>query len=202
VTRAEKVAFISEHEIAMEWLRVCYKDPDAYNCGRCEKCIRTMIGLRAADALERCRTLPDDLDLAAVATLDLSGKVPRAFAQQNLRALGHLGTEAELTRALAGALATSSETGEGRTGNPEGEYLRRQLSLARRRLERTRARLEASGTTIERLRARNEKLAQRNARLATRYSGWQVRLMEVLSKVSHPVSRMARILSRISGSSD
>ncbi|OMH25730.1 hypothetical protein [Motiliproteus sp. MSK22-1] len=45
-TRLEKLTFLSKHSGALEILRVCWQDK-GYNCGACEKCIRTMAGLRA-----------------------------------------------------------------------------------------------------------------------------------------------------------
>ena len=49
-SRLDKVAFISRHEVALENLRVCWKNPDgAYNCGRCEKCHRVVGMLKAID---------------------------------------------------------------------------------------------------------------------------------------------------------
>ncbi len=44
VDRSEKLAAIGEHPIVLETLRVCWKD-DGYNCGQCEKCLRTMIAI-------------------------------------------------------------------------------------------------------------------------------------------------------------
>src|SRR5262249_54154050 len=44
--RLEKVQLIAGSPIALSTLRVCWENPDnAYNCGRCEKCLRTMIAL-------------------------------------------------------------------------------------------------------------------------------------------------------------
>jgi len=83
-TRPEKVAFIAEQPAAMEHLRVCWENPgNAYNCGRCEKCIRTMINLHVVGAAGRCTTLPSVLDAGAVQRLRLShgGQV---FAHENL----------------------------------------------------------------------------------------------------------------------
>ena len=37
-----------------------------YNCGRCAKCLPTMIDLMLAGALHRCRTLPHDIDPEAL----------------------------------------------------------------------------------------------------------------------------------------
>jgi hypothetical protein len=58
-TRLDKTRLISEHPIALETLRVCYENPDSlYNCGKCQKCLLTMVELQRCGALERCRTFP------------------------------------------------------------------------------------------------------------------------------------------------
>lgn len=44
VSRVDKLATISEHQIALDLLRVCYQG-EHYNCSRCTKCVRTMISL-------------------------------------------------------------------------------------------------------------------------------------------------------------
>ena len=70
VERIEKVAALLSYVPAMRWLRVCHRNPHRYNCGECEKCIRTMIALRLTGGLGRCETLPDRIDLDAVAALE------------------------------------------------------------------------------------------------------------------------------------
>lgn len=50
--RAEKVAFISENEIVQKSITVC-GDENAVNCGKCNKCLRTMAELYAVGKLER-----------------------------------------------------------------------------------------------------------------------------------------------------
>ena len=79
VTRFDKLARIAEHDVALRHLRVCYENrggtfhtrpPDgAFNCGRCAKCLQTILYLHLAGALERCPTLPHELDAAAWARL-------------------------------------------------------------------------------------------------------------------------------------
>ena len=119
-TRVEKVAYISKHEVAMKWLHVCQRHPtedtEDYNCGRCGKCLRTMLNLKAAEALELCETLPHDLDPADVESIPLNrGKNKQlrrngvAFAQENLRALEQLGTEPVLTRAVANLIEKNTD---------------------------------------------------------------------------------------------
>ncbi len=105
-TRTKKAAYISEYELALERLRVCldYRNlSSSYNCGRCEKCLRTMIDLRIAGALERCKTLPSTIDLKAVANIHL--RTDTIFsAKQRLKVLERLGTEPDLARAYAEAI--------------------------------------------------------------------------------------------------
>ncbi len=45
-SRVEKIARIGGREGALESLRVCLANREDYNCGICEKCLRTMIALR------------------------------------------------------------------------------------------------------------------------------------------------------------
>lgn len=53
--RLEKLRIVADWPAAMENLRVCLANvPDKLNCGRCEKCVRTMTGLVAIGALTRC----------------------------------------------------------------------------------------------------------------------------------------------------
>jgi hypothetical protein len=60
-TRLDKTRLVSEHLIALETLRVCYENPDSlYNCGKCRKCLRTMVELQRCGALERCQTFPQN----------------------------------------------------------------------------------------------------------------------------------------------
>lgn len=61
VERVQKVRDIASWDVAMKHLRVCWMNPhQAYNCGRCEKCSRTIVNFIAADAYGRPCTLPAD----------------------------------------------------------------------------------------------------------------------------------------------
>jgi hypothetical protein len=73
VGRHAKLRLLVASDAAMRYLRVCWQNPgDSYNCGRCEKCLRTMAGLRVLKASDRCRSFTSPLDLAAVKRLALS----------------------------------------------------------------------------------------------------------------------------------
>ena len=52
VTRLEKIRRIAGEPIVQQHLRVCWQNVgDRLNCGRCEKCVRTMLSLEACGAL-------------------------------------------------------------------------------------------------------------------------------------------------------
>lgn len=54
--RVEKTKFISKFNIAMGGLHVCWQDASDKNCGRCDKCYRTMITLQLLNGLDGCST--------------------------------------------------------------------------------------------------------------------------------------------------
>lgn len=68
----------------MEHLRVCWKNPDgAFNCGECEKCLRTRTNLRAGGAEGRCATLPARLDVRELMHVPVTTSGGR-YARENL----------------------------------------------------------------------------------------------------------------------
>ena len=58
-TRADKIRRIAKSEVALRTLRVCWRNRDnEFNCGRCEKCARTMFALSCCGVLHRRIGLP------------------------------------------------------------------------------------------------------------------------------------------------
>ncbi len=108
VTRPEKLEAIVESELAMRWLRVCWKRPGEWNCGRCVKCVRTMVELHACGALEQCRTFPDTIDLDRVRGIpieDFEGN--RGLVRATVEWLEERDADPELAGALEYALGRS-----------------------------------------------------------------------------------------------
>ncbi|MDI6773265.1 MAG: hypothetical protein QME77_11865 [bacterium] len=100
-TRIEKVKFIARWPVALDTLRVCFENPDgAYNCGRCEKCIRTMLCLHAAGRLGECRTLPPTLDPGRLEHLVLDSHILRTRYEEILGGLGASPTDLVIRRIL------------------------------------------------------------------------------------------------------
>jgi hypothetical protein len=100
--RVERVAAIAENETAMRWLRVCWETHGEYNCGRCEKCLRTVVNLEAVGAAGRCRTLPATIDRRAVSRL-LIRDGALGYWRENIHMLRARNGDPALIRALEGA---------------------------------------------------------------------------------------------------
>jgi hypothetical protein len=109
-SRMDKVRSFGEDDGGpdpLSWLRVCWRNPGgAYNCGRCHKCVSTMVALRVAGLLERATTFPSSLDLARVAALDLSAPGSGLLWSRYLRDLEATGDDPPLARAIRVALAS------------------------------------------------------------------------------------------------
>ena len=109
-TRLNKVLWqIAQSPIALEHLRVCYKNEDgAYNCGKCDKCLRTMTSLYIAGVLEKSETFPHHIDpalVAAIPTITLRGD--GSFHNENLRGLQEKNLAPELQEAIRASLEST-----------------------------------------------------------------------------------------------
>lgn len=63
--RFEKLAFLVRFPLAIETLHVCWEERSDGNCGRCEKCLRTLIALDILGVRDRAATFPQEpLDLS------------------------------------------------------------------------------------------------------------------------------------------
>jgi hypothetical protein len=80
-SRSEKVGRIAQWQAGLHNLRVCWdasRPADLLNCGRCEKCLRTMSQLLYHDKLKTCRAFPfndissEMLDGLSIAPVDFS----------------------------------------------------------------------------------------------------------------------------------
>jgi hypothetical protein len=99
--RVEKTALLSGDPLVLETLRVCLaSDGHEYNCGRCPKCLGAMLVLDAADTLTSCRTLPDQIDPAAIHDLNLNVGNRIYYFEAILSLLQRAGRDPELIQAL------------------------------------------------------------------------------------------------------
>ncbi|MEN9362474.1 MAG: hypothetical protein RL095_4009 [Verrucomicrobiota bacterium] len=90
--RSAKVRAIVEDDLALRHLRVCWTRVEGhYNCGRCEKCLRTMTALQAFQALHRCSTFEKELQPQTILDLVIYDDSQRTFARDNLKLLESCG---------------------------------------------------------------------------------------------------------------
>lgn len=100
--RQRKTEAIAGHQLALDHLVVCYRrrESGSLNCGTCEKCLRTMVGLLACGALERCPAFERDLAADAVAALKIKHPELIFHHECNLRILEERGIRPDIQRAL------------------------------------------------------------------------------------------------------
>lgn len=103
--RFEKVRFLSTSPLALRSLRVCWENHGtAYNCGHCEKCLRTMFSLAVLGVLDRAETFPAKIDDRNVDGLILTS-VERAHWRTCLEAGHQAGMDPVLLHAAERAMA-------------------------------------------------------------------------------------------------
>jgi len=109
-TRVNKIGWqVAKSPTALKYLRVCYmNEKGAFNCGVCEKCLRTMINLYVAGVLDAAETFPHRIDPWRVANLHIEGH-NRDLHVENLVALQARGTAPELHDALQESLARMTD---------------------------------------------------------------------------------------------
>ncbi|MFH2059802.1 MAG: hypothetical protein ABIJ59_12990 [Pseudomonadota bacterium] len=81
LSRLEKIKIVSQWDVAFNNFRVCLANvPDRLNCGKCEKCVRTMTELTALGLLHKTRAFVEDEILPEdIAKFDITIRVRPPF---------------------------------------------------------------------------------------------------------------------------
>ena len=112
-TRPAKVAWLaSERPDLLPYLKVCFYEDRPDNCGRCPKCVLTMLALEAAGSLTLATGFPPEVNLEAVAAAAPRGLQPREELRDvelALRARGATALADQVADALARAAAIPIE---------------------------------------------------------------------------------------------
>lgn len=135
-SRMEKLRGLVEHPEVLPLLRVCWEEFDQANCGRCEKCVRTMLGLRALGG-EYKPAFPDLL----TPTLVSSQLLTPATADLWRELLG-VGLPADLEAAVRSAIHSYDAGLPPRTGKPKRE-IKRLLYAVRNSINALRSSIQA-----------------------------------------------------------
>jgi len=110
--RVDKIRFIAQFPVVTDTLRVCTYRPfsgSIYNCGVCEKCLRTMVALHIAGALQKCRTLPNFIDLRVLRTIPIHRGV-RSLIEELVTSLSSSETDSATKSALEEALSQTARS--------------------------------------------------------------------------------------------
>lgn len=103
VERAEKTAkFLTQNTLAMQYLRVCLKNyGGASNCGKCTKCVRTMLPLEIAGKLSMFQTFPNSLPKNWDKILEIKDEHDLAHAEAILDLAREMGVEIQVVKTLS-----------------------------------------------------------------------------------------------------
>jgi hypothetical protein len=110
VDRAGKIErLVGRHPLALEHLRVCTKvNGGIEQCGRCSKCLRTMLVLTIMGNLEEAKTFPDCLPVDWARRLGDKTERKVAFIRQNLEMARRLKADNALLGELESAYRAAS----------------------------------------------------------------------------------------------
>ena len=111
-SKIDKIRFVANSSLAMETLRVCSQSyatlvnsPRLYNCGMCEKCMRTMVGLHIAGKSRACKTLPHAIDAELLRNVDREERV-RSHTEELVETLGFSRDDLMMKAALRDSLSS------------------------------------------------------------------------------------------------
>ena len=103
-TRAQKVSTqVAHSDLALRTLRVCFEpEQQPLNCGRCGKCIQTMIILHNAGVLDSCTSFVAPLSVRRMYFMQVEGR-QRAI-ERRIEELGQTRLDRRMARALRFAI--------------------------------------------------------------------------------------------------
>jgi len=95
LSRLEKLRIVADWDVAFQNFRVCLANvPDRLNCGKCEKCIRTMTELLAIDALDKTKAfVENDVTPEQLAQFDITIRHRDSFYREMLSLLEKQGRD-------------------------------------------------------------------------------------------------------------
>jgi hypothetical protein len=137
--RTQKIKRLADSPLALDHLRVCWPDwTEDYNCGRCEKCVRTMIVLHAMGVLQRSKTFPNQLDPRAIRKVELvTGESGVGFMEDLLSVLGDTPVDRQVARAVRHVVSKARWRGRASTALDTFPRGRTALNGLRRTFSRT-----------------------------------------------------------------
>jgi hypothetical protein len=126
-TRSQKVMnWICRSELALRSLRVCPNPGDDYNCGQCEKCLRTMIQIYLAGKLGSSPVFPATLPVEAIEGQMLTRIGLYQYTEENIALLASKPHPTALDRRLLRALENTVQRSRAADARREAKLARRE----------------------------------------------------------------------------
>jgi hypothetical protein len=156
-SRSQKVMdWICRSDLALQNLRVCFEPGDDYNCGHCEKCIRTMVPIYVAGKLGASPVFPSEFPVTAIERHIFKNLGQYQYAEENIALLAMKAEPTPLDFQIKQALENAILRSRAHVARQEVSLVQQEARLARRkakmdRRERRRKVLQ-SGSLLEKLR--------------------------------------------------
>jgi len=110
LSRHQRVGMVAEHPVVRGTLRTCWENPEgAYNCGRCRKCLQTMLSLELHGARQGVETFPPELDLDLLEGFELNQTISLVIWEDLLAAIREAG-RSDLEPAVAAFVEKGRQT--------------------------------------------------------------------------------------------
>jgi tetratricopeptide (TPR) repeat protein len=126
--RLQEVIEISKYPGALNNLRVCEKfNRHRFNCGYCNKCIRTMIELHISGRLNDCLTLPSKIPLEVLSSFNIEKSWERTIFMEILNSLTNSPEDVLIKRAIRKALKVKKDDSSKIVETPDSLMIVRNL---------------------------------------------------------------------------
>ncbi len=108
--KLQKMALIAKSPLALDRLRTCWEEDSLeFNCGKCTKCLRTMVGLYIEGVLQRSTTFPHELNVHDLREMRILSEGELEKVKDLVVALDALPGHAEVRAALLECVSRESE---------------------------------------------------------------------------------------------
>lgn len=159
-SRVEKTLALADDPSAQKHLRVCWQNRGPYNCGTCEKCLRTMTALEFMGVLDKFAVFPEVPLAQAVGALKIVNLNAMEFRVENLQYAEAQGIKSPLVDALAASIEDYRERKKRAgpatppnvaSGFAKAATLRAELAASRKRERTLQKQLAASQARVAKL---------------------------------------------------
>lgn len=149
-TRVDKTKRVAEYPAAREHLRVCWQNTGKYNCGVCDKCVRTMVALSLTGALPKFKTFDSEITTDAIRNLKISGVNSLSFVQENLDFAREQGAP-EIEAALNDLVTAYETRKKAKSTSASVAALERRLTRLETNMKATKTRAVAAEKSVRKL---------------------------------------------------